>query len=162
MRKGYLYAGTVAWLVLALCWTIAIRAESSSAEKDRAEVLAASAAFNKAYAENRLEDYFSYYADNAVLMTPGGTLQAAAEYRAEWKVLLASGGGVAKLVTTQPTAVTISTDGSSAVVAFTPYTAVYKDSEGNESTANYAETDIWWKINGEWKVVYIHYHELDN
>ena len=39
--------------------------------------------------------------------------------------------------------------------------AVYKDSDGVEYKEDYAETNIWWKIEGTWKMVHVHYHELN-
>ncbi len=40
-------------------------------------------------------------------------------------------------------------------------TTVYVDADGKETASDTAETDIWWKIGGEWKVVHIDYHAID-
>ena len=136
---------------------------SPDADKSRAkeEVRAAAIAFNTAYAENKLDEYFAFYVDDATLMSPDGSIQTVAEYYAEWKEFLASGGGVASLSTYEPTSIRTSADGMSAVTYFTSDTTVYVDADGKETGSDTAETDIWWKIGGEWKVVHIHYHATD-
>ena len=79
------------------------------------EVLAASIAFNTAYADNKLDEYFAFYVDDATLMSPDGSIQTVADYYAEWKEYLASGGGVVSLPSYEPTSVRVSADGLSAV-----------------------------------------------
>ncbi len=133
-------------------------AEKSSAKE---EVRAAAIAFNNAYAENKLDEYFAFYVDDATLMSPDGSIQTVAEYYVEWKEFLASGGGVARLGSHEPTSIRTSADGLSAVTYFTSDTTVYVDADGKETGSDTAETDIWWKIGGEWKVVHIHYHQTD-
>ena len=132
--------------------------EKSTAKE---EVLAASFAFITAYADNKLDEYFAFYVDDATLMSPDGSIQTVADYYAEWKEFLASGGGVASLSSYEPTSIRTSADGMSAVTYFTTSTTVYVDADGKETGSDTAETDIWWKIGGEWKVVHIHYHETD-
>jgi len=132
--------------------------EKSSAKE---EVRAAAIAFNTAYADNKLDEYFAFYVDDATLMSPDGSIQTVAEYYAEWKEFLASGGGVARLSSFEPTSIRTSADGLSAVTYFTSDTSVYVDADGKETGSDFAETDIWWKIGGEWKVVHIHYHQTD-
>ena len=60
---------------------------SPDAEKSNAkeEVRAAAIAFNTAYADNKLDEYFAFYVDDATLMSPDGSIQTVVDYYAEWK-----------------------------------------------------------------------------
>ena len=140
--------------------SVAWSAEQESPD-EKEEVRATAIAFNKAYAANDLEKYFSFYTDDATLVIPTGDPQTVAEYRAVWKAFLDSGSGVANIHLYEPTSIRVSPDGQSALVYFAPTSVVYFDAEGTESDYHFAESDTWWKIDGEWKVAHIHYHEIE-
>ena len=49
------------------------------------------AAFNGAYERNQLDDYFSYYADDATLWFESGRVNLA-DYKKDWYALIKGGG----------------------------------------------------------------------
>jgi len=53
----------------------------------------------------------------------------------------------------------LSPDGNSGI-AYSRLPYLYRNSDGVETTMTIAETDVWWKIDGEWKVVHIHFPEV--
>jgi hypothetical protein len=60
-----------------------------------AEIRALAEAFNTAYATNKVDAYFGFYAEDAELYFYGARQDLAA-YNKEWYALMAVGGGVAK------------------------------------------------------------------
>jgi ketosteroid isomerase-like protein len=59
-----------------------------------ADLHAAIKAFDRAYANNDVELYFSLYADNATVYVGGGERVDMAAYHELWTALMAAGGGV--------------------------------------------------------------------
>jgi ketosteroid isomerase-like protein len=123
----------------------------------RAEVRDAVTAFNAAYAENRVDDYFGFYADDAAVYFYGARQDVAA-YRDEWQEMIAAGAGVEKnelsdlRIQVMP--------GSDVAVAtyFVDYR--FRAPEGEVSEARAFESDVWRKADGDWKLVNLHYSEI--
>ncbi|HSG97109.1 MAG TPA: nuclear transport factor 2 family protein [Woeseiaceae bacterium] len=145
---------------LVVCLTIlllplgAYAGDESSAE---AEVRAAAADFNDAYATNDLDRYFSYYAKDAVVYWYGERQDLGAYYK-EWKELIESGGGVEKNELSREIFQVV--PGGKAVIASYFVHNVTKLADGEVSEAGYYESEVWAKKDGEWKVVNLHYSEL--
>ncbi len=79
-------------LVAALISFSALADQHSSAD---AAVRNAVKAFNGAYAENNVEDYFNHYTDDALLYWSGARQKVSA-YHEEWTELVDAGGAVEK------------------------------------------------------------------
>jgi ketosteroid isomerase-like protein len=141
--------------VVALLVSIPVMAKSIDAPEE--PVREAVIAFNKAYADNRVEDYFGYYADDASLYFYGAR-QTVAGYRDDWGSMIAAGGGVDRndLSDIQ---VRMLPGGEAAVAS---YFIDYRmhGADGSETSTRAFETDVWQKINGEWKLVGLHYSEI--
>ena len=111
-------------------------------------------AFNHAYATNDVETYFDFYADSATVYFYGARQDVAA-YHEEWTDLVAAGGGV-ELNEMSDLQVQVMPGGEVAVVtAFVDNRTRAPD--GTTSTARAFETDVWQKINGDWKIISLHY-----
>lgn len=124
-----------------------------------ADVRAAMHAFNEAYATNDVEAYFSYYADDAEAYFYGERQDIGA-YHEEWTAMVAAGGGVEKNELSD-TSLRILPGGEAAVSSyFVDYRARAPD--GTISTAKAYESEVWQKIDGEWKVVALHYTEIQD
>jgi ketosteroid isomerase-like protein len=144
----------LAGLVLSLL-SVSVMADHHAATE--AEVRDSVTAFNAAYAENRIDEYFSYYADDAVVYFYGARQDLDAYY-AEWKAMDAAGGGVEKNEMSD-LRIQLMPGGDVAVASyFVDYR--FRSPEGDISAAKAFETEVWQKIEGAWKVVNLHYSEI--
>jgi len=114
--------------------------------------------FNSAYGDNRVETYFSYYADDATLYFEGAR-QTVSGYHTMWSSLINSGASVEKndLSDIQ---VRVLPGGDAAVATyFIDYRL--RGADASISTSKAFETDVWQMIDGKWKVVALHYSEFE-
>ena len=138
-------------LVAVLISMSAMAAHHGSAED---EVLAALEAFGVAYATNDVEGYFSFYADDANVFFYGQRQDMAA-YQDEWVTLMKEGGGVEVNEETE-VVIQMLPGGEAAVMSYFIHN-VTRYPETGVATEDAFETEIWQKIDGEWKVVNLHY-----
>ncbi len=110
--------------------------------------------FNRTYAENDLDTYFSFYAEDATLLFgPGRT--AVADYSKSWHELIAGGGGVEK---NEITDIQVRVMPSGEVAIATYFGEVHtRSTEGEVSKETAFETDVWQKRDGAWKIVSLQY-----
>lgn len=121
------------------------------------ELRRAVAAFNAAYAENRVDDYFSRYADDATVYFYGARQDMTAYYE-EWVEMIDAGGGVEKNEISD-LRIQVMPDGDVGIATyFVDYRARAPD--GQISAAKAFETEVWQKIEGDWKIVSLHYSEI--
>lgn len=134
------------------------------ADEDIAAIIdAAEVAFNQAYADNDLETYFSFYAEDATLMTADGQLQTVQQYYDEWSALIAAGGGVTDVDPRHPRTIRV-IDDSTVIVLFNNFPGTYRyptetPGEFVSGTSIWTETDVWSLVDGAWKIVHIHFHD---
>ena len=79
------------------CFVIVLMSFSAMAQHDGAEnadLHAAIKAFDHAYTNNDVEDYFSFYADDATVYFGGDARVDIAAYHEMWTGLMEAGGGV--------------------------------------------------------------------
>ncbi len=144
----------LACLVAVLIAIPTLAAHHKSAET---EVATAVSAFNGAYATNDVEGYFSHYTDDATLYFFGARQKVSA-YHEEWTAMVNAGGAVEKndlsdvKVQVMP--------GDEVAVATYFIDLVTRSPEGETASARAFETDVWQKIDGEWKIVSLHYTEI--
>ncbi len=79
-------------------------------------------------------------------------------YYKEWKELIESGGGVETNEVSQEIFQVL--PGGKAVVASYFIINVTRYPEGETIAGNFYETEVWQKIDGEWKVINLHYTEI--
>ena len=113
--------------------------------------------WDKAYAENDAETYFNYYAEDAVVFF-FGERQDLSAYHEEWSASIAAGGGVE--MNESHDVVVQMMPGCKVAIATSFIDNRSRTPEGEVSTVRAYETDVWQKIDGEWKVVSLHYSEF--
>ena len=125
--------------------------------EEPADLYAAIRAFDHAYASNDTDTYFGYYAEGATVFYSGDRQDLAA-YAESWPKLMEAGGGVEKNEMSD-LKVQVLAGGDVAVSTSFIYN-VTRSPDGSKSAIRAFETDVWQKIDGEWKVVSLHYTEL--
>jgi ketosteroid isomerase-like protein len=134
-------------------------AEHHDIEKgaENTDLHAAIKAFDNAYANNDVEHYFSFYADDATVYF-GGARQDIAAYHKLWTALMAAGGGV-ELNEMSDLQVQVMPSGDVAIsTSFIDNRT--RSPDGTTSTSRAFETDVWQKINGKWKIISLHYSSI--
>ena len=132
----------------------ALAAHHGSAED---EVRAATEAFGTAYASNDIEGYFGHYADDATVFFDG-VRQDLSAYHEEWSALIDAGGGVE--VNEMSDLVIQMMPSSEVAIATSFIDNTTRSADGEVSTERGFETDVWQKIDGEWKIISLHYSEI--
>ena len=139
----------VCWLVL----LVALPAAAQSPAAIEPQIRELEQKYNAAYAANDLPTYFSYLADDFGQWLPSGRTDKAS-YQTSWTRFITGGGKVlsAELSDVQ---VKVSPGGDSAVVSY----LLHVKTQSNRGTSDeaYQETDVWFKRNNAWKIVYLHY-----
>ena len=117
--------------------------------------------FYSAWYDSDWDLYYSFYADDVVLIDSSGDHMSLDEYNAKAAQQTEKIGSVVtehlreNLVPT----VRVSPTGD-AGVAYWTFPFDYQKEDGAKTTIDWAESDVWWKIDGEWKVVVIHFHAI--
>lgn len=110
--------------------------------------------FNAAYAVNDLKAYFSYYAPDMVQWLPEGRTDLAA-YEKDWTAYIAAGNKT-EAADMSELVVKVSPSRDSAVAAYVLHVKT-KLANGQVTNEEFQETDIWFKRDGVWKIVALHY-----
>ena len=141
-------------LLLVLFAPLLFAGDKGAAEE---EARAGAADFNNAYETNDLERYFGYYTDDAEAYWYGERIDMKAYYE-NWKELIASGNGVRKN-TVSDAKFQVLAGGKVVVASFFVHNVThYPDDVVDEGT--YFESEVWQKIDGEWKVVHLHFSPI--
>src|SRR5215468_10936634 len=137
-------------MIRSFVWLVAFLAAVPAAAQSPAAI---EQQYNAAYAANDLPTYFSYLADDFGQWLPSGRTDKAS-YQTSWTRFITGGGKVlsAELSDVQ---VKVSPAGETAVVSY----LLHVKTQSSRGTADetYQETDVWFKRNNQWKVVYLHY-----
>ena len=122
---------------------------------ENADLHAAIKAFDLAYANNDVEDYFSFYADDATVYFGGDARVDITAYHEMWIGLMAAGGGV-ELNEMSDLQVQVMPGGDIAI-ATSFIDNRTRSTDGTTSTSRAFETDVWQKIDGKWQIISLHY-----
>ncbi len=139
------------------CFVIALLSFSAIADhhgEDNADLHAAIKAFDHAYANNDVEKYFSFYADDATAYFGDGRVDIAA-YHEMWIGLMEAGGGVEMNEMSDLQVQVL--PGGDVAVATSFIDNRTRSPDGTTSTSRAFETDVWQKIDGKWKIISLHY-----
>lgn len=142
---------------LILLALLSVQVLADGHEGVEAEIRAATTAFNDAYVGNDVEAYFAYYADDPLIYFSGDRQDVDA-YHAQWAEMVAAGGAVVKSDQSD-LRIQVMPGGEVAIASyFVDYALRGRD--GNVSASKGFETEVWQKIDGEWKIVNLHYSEI--
>ncbi len=109
---------------------------------------------NEAYGKNDLPDYFGYYAPDFVQWLPEGRTDLE-KYKKDWTAYIAAGNQV-QGVEIRDVAIRVGPNNDTAVFAYI-LDVKTKLADGKITEEENQETDVWFKRNGQWKVVALHY-----
>jgi len=144
----------LSFFVIVLMTSCAMAAHPGS---ENADLHAAIKAFDRAYANNDVERYFSFYADDATVYF-GGARQDISAYHEMWTALMEAGGGV-ELNEMSNLQVQVMPSGDVAIsTSFIDNRTRAPD--GTKATSKAFETDVWQKIDGQWKIISLHHSEI--
>src|ERR1022692_1248477 len=142
---------TAVSILIGLTLVLPCLAQTSQAEK---EILDLEQKMNASYAANDLPSYFAYYAPDFTQWLPEGRTDLP-QYEKMWTAFIKSGGGV-ESVRWSDMHVQIDPSGDRAVASYLLRVKT-RSAKGVGSDENFQESDVWFKRNGEWKVVHLHY-----
>jgi ketosteroid isomerase-like protein len=111
-------------------------------------------AVNAAYAANDLDKYFSYYADDLTQWWPSGRVSLAS-YRESWTKFVKSGGRVEAAVVSD-LEVQLNPSGDTAIATYKLKVRT-RSPKGEVTEEENQETDVWFRRNGRWQIVHLHY-----
>jgi ketosteroid isomerase-like protein len=109
---------------------------------------------NAAYEANDLPKYFSFYADDFSQFLPEGRSDLAA-YKKDWGEYIGAGNRVQK-VDISDLRIQIGPNQDTAVASSLLHVRT-KLKDGKITDEDNQESDVLFKRNGEWKVVFLHY-----
>lgn len=142
------------------CIIAALMSFSVSADHHGAvetEVLEAVKAFNGDYESNDVDAYFSHYADDATLYFFGARQDVSA-YHKQWAETVSAGGAVVKYTLSDIKIQVLPSRDVAVATYFIDFQMRLPDGQASASRA--FETDVWQKIDGNWKVASLHYTEI--
>lgn len=125
--------------------------------EEPADLYAAIRAFDHAYATNDTDTYFDYYAEGATVFYSGDRQDLAA-YAKSWPEFIEAGGGVEKNEMSDLKVQLLA--GGDVAVSTSFIDNITRSQDGSKTAIRAFETDVWQKIDGEWKVVSLHYTEI--
>jgi len=118
---------------------------------------AAIKAFSDAYENNDVETYFGFYADDATIYFYGAR-QDVSSYHDQWIAMVQGGGGVEM---DEASDLRIQVTPSEDVAVATYFVANRtRYADGTRSEVRAFETDVWQKIDGAWKIISLHFSEI--
>lgn len=142
------------------CLIVVLISFSAMAEhhgSEDADLNAAIKAFDHAYATNDIETYFSYYADDATVYFYGARQDVDA-YHVEWTAMKEAGGGVEKNEMSDLKVQMMPCGDVAIATSFIDNRTRAPDGSTSETRA--FETDVWQKIDGNWKIISLHYSDV--
>ena len=141
------------------CLVVLLLPIAAGAQKPAdADVREAVSAWNGAYASNDVETYFGYYVADATLYFYGARQDVAA-YHDEWAAMIKAGGGV-EAYDLSDVQVRLLPGNAAIANYFVDYRI--RNADGSVSEGRAFETDIWQKIGGAWRVVGLHYSDVES
>jgi ketosteroid isomerase-like protein len=109
---------------------------------------------NAAYAANDLPTYFSYYASDFTQWLPDGRTDLP-QYVKMWTDNIKQGGKI-EADQLSDLHIQVSPSGDTAVASYLLHVRE-RSPKGEVSDGDYHESDVWFKRDGVWKIVHLHY-----
>ena len=143
----------VSLIILALAVVASVPCFAQQSEVER-QIQNLEEKMNAAYAANDLPAYFSYYSSDFTQWLPEGRTDLP-QYEKMWTAFIHSGGKV-QLAEPLDMHLQVNPSGDTVVASYLLHVKT-QSPNGKVSDENYHESDVWFKRNGEWKVVHLHY-----
>jgi uncharacterized protein (TIGR02246 family) len=144
--------------MIATTLSLLLAAVGAAQQTTASEIEKLVVAFNQAYEQNDLEEYFSYYADDVTQWFESGRVDLA-DYKKSWYELIQGGGGVEKNALSD-IRVQVSPGGDAAVATYV-LDVVTRQVGGKKTKERAFETDVWYKRDGKWKIAHLHYNSKE-
>ena len=109
---------------------------------------------NAIYAANDLPNYFASYAPDFTQWHPEGRTDLP-QYKKEWTAFIRNGGRIQSNQISDMH-VQIGPGGNTAVASYLAHVKT-RSEKGKVSDETFHETDVWFKRDGSWKIVHLHY-----
>ncbi len=138
-------------LAVSLAAAMKCAAQQSQTEK---EILDLEQKMNAAYAANDLPAYFAFYSDDFTQWLPEGRTDLP-QYKKEWTEFIQSGGKV-ESDKISDMHIQLSPAGDTVVASYL-LNVKTRSPKGKVSDEDFHESDVWFKRDGTWKVVHLHY-----
>ena len=138
-------------LIVSFATVVPCVAQPSQAEK---EILDLEEKMNAAYAANDLPTYFAYYADDFTQWLPEGRTDLP-QYKKEWTEFIHSGGKI-ESDEISDMHLQVNPAGDTVVASYLLHVRT-RSPKGKVSDEDFQESDVWFKRDGAWKVVHLHY-----
>ena len=144
--------------MIATTLSLLLAAAGATQQTTAGEIEKLVVAFNQAYERNDLEEYFSYYADDVTQWFESGRA-GLADYKKSWHELIEGGGGVEKNALSD-IRIQVSPGGDAAAATYV-VDVVTRQADGKKTKEQAFETDVWYKRDGKWKIVHLHYNSKE-
>ena len=141
----------IAFVSVAFLFFVRVGAGTTSAEQEVRELEQRA---NAAYEANDLPKYFSFYSPDFTQYLPEGRSDLPS-YEKEWSSYIGEGNRVEKVVLSDMH-VQIGPSGDTAVASYIIHVRT-KLKDGKVTDEDNQESDVLFKRNGQWKVVFLHY-----
>jgi ketosteroid isomerase-like protein len=138
-------------VLLSLALGLPCFAQQSQAER---EILELEQKMNAVYGANDLPAYFSYYSPDFTQWLPEGHTDLP-QYEKMWTGFIKSGGRV-ESDNISGMEVQMGPSGDTAVASYLLQVKT-RSPKGVVTDEEFQESDVWFKRNGTWKVVHLHY-----
>jgi len=109
---------------------------------------------NASYAANDLPSYFSYYAPDFSQWLPEGRTDLET-YQKDWTRFI-QGGARVQAATFSDLLIQVGPGGDTAVASYLLHVRT-RDQKGEVSEEDNQESDVFFKRDGTWKIVFLHY-----
>ena len=110
---------------------------------------------NAAYAANDLPTYFAYYSKDFTQWLPEGRTDLP-QYEKMWTGFIKSGGAV-ESDEISDMHIQIGPSGDTAVASYLLHVKTRSPKKKEVADEMFQESDVWFKRDGAWKVVHLHY-----
>lgn len=141
------------FVTIAACALLLVKSHAGATSPEQ-EVRDFEQRANAAYEANDLQKYFSFYAEDFTQYLPEGRSDLAA-YKKEWTGYIGEGNRVQK-VSLSDMHVQVGPSGDSAVASYIIHVRT-KLKDGKITDEDNQESDVLFKRNGQWRVVFLHY-----
>ena len=139
------------FVVVSIAFATRCVGQQSTTEK---EIVDLENKMNAIYAANDLPKYFEYYAPDFTQWLPEGRTDLP-QYKKEWSAFI-QGGGRIESNEISDMHVQIGPAGDTAIASYLAQVKT-RSEKGKVSDETFHETDVWFKRDGIWKIVHLHY-----